>query len=176
MGLLEVPRMLRLLTIILFLFFQQTLYAQNNFIDSKVNFFQEQLPQKTTEPTIKTKATILNTENCTTCSFLEVESAQEFPYINSKSEGVIKLFIDPDCKYSQEAIKILKETLKVNTDLKGQVYLIAPFKSLIPFSQKNQDLVSDEISIILDTEKTYKKQYKITATPSFIVEAKGKIY
>lgn len=168
--------MLCLLTILIFIFSQQNLYAQNTFIDSKVNFFQEQSVPKASETIKKITSATSNTKNCPTCSSSAVDSLNESLKTNAINEPVIKLFIDPACKYSQEAVRILKETLKENTSLKGQVYLIAPYSSLITFSQKNYDLVSEEIPIVLDTEEVYKNKFEIKATPSFIVETRGNVY
>lgn len=159
--------MLRLLIIFFLLIFNSVVFGQNTFFESKVDFFkndseQEKIIKKPTEEQPK----------CVQCSL-----QNPIHEVNSSTSSTvsIKLFINPDCKYSESAINLLKDTLNNNKDFRGYVYIIGSSEKFWNFVFTHRDIAKLEIPMSLDSENLFDTQYKIKQTPAFIIEKNGRI-
>ena len=157
--------------------FETRTFGQNTFFNSKADFFQEQEISKKDSSIQTPMDKGKGPELCQTCSSSpKVFNSSQFNDANNNGKIQIKLFVHPECQYSDGSIKILKETLKNNPNISGAIYIISTFKGFKEFALNHKDIVEANIEITLDTEELYKKAYEIKETPAFIIEKGGQIY
>jgi len=177
MDLLEAQRMLYILIVILIFSFETRTFGQNTFFNSKVDFFQEQEINKKDDSIQTPIDKGEGPELCTTCSSSpKVFNSSQFDDAKINGKIQIKLFVNPECQFSDGSIKILKDTLKNNSDISGMIYVISGFKGFKEFALNHKDIAEANIDITLDTEGLYKKEYEIKESPAFIIEKQGQIY
>jgi len=165
--------MLRILIVSgILIFYPLAALGQNRFLDRKVSFFENSNKSLNLE------------KKCESCN----QEAIREPMLNRansnfviennklKNQTIIKLFIDPNCKYAQSALDNVLRLSKEISRWSFEVYMLGSKDDFRSFVFLNKDFMKSEITINYATDNTDVLNYGITETPTYIIEAQNKIY
>lgn len=144
-------------------------FAQNRFIERKTSFFVQ-------EPKESKKEQLC--QSCMETNGSKV-SSMNVP-LNQVADSLtadrisIRLFIDPQCKYTPQALSGITALVKNNSKIDCQIFVTGSTDVFKKFAVDNAELIKTQIAISHDIEGRFSSQFCINSVPAYIIKGKRK--
>ena len=164
--------MLHILTVIFILFLLlNPASVRANFFEEKDTPVQESGCSECGKETINLSADLKEK-----ISAIEKTVSGNFDKKENHSNNEITLFMDPECGYSDAAVKALLKFKKDNPGWKVKGVIITNGENLKERLLQKQSYFTNEIEFSIDLSGNRVKQFSIQKTPAFVIRYNGKYY
>jgi len=163
--------MLHILTIIFILFLLNPASVRANFFEEKDTPVQESGCSECSKEMVN-----LNPDLKEKVAAIEKTVSSNFDRKENHSNNEITLFIDPECGYSDAAVKALLKFKKDNPGWKVKGVILTNGADLKEKLLQKQSYFTNEIEFSIDLSGNRVKQFGIQKTPAFVVRYNGRYY
>ncbi len=172
MGLLAKKNMLRILGVIFILSF---LISGQNF--ARAGFFEEKAPVQENGCSECSKETVnLNADLRRKTEEIGKIISSNLNKEENLQESEITLFIDPDCGFSDAAVKALVKFKKYNPGWKVRGVILTNGVNLKEKLLQKQSYFTNDIEFSIDLSRNLTKQFGILKTPAYVITYNGRYY
>jgi len=163
--------MLHILTIIFMISLLNPTFARANFFEEKDTPVQESGCSGCTKEVAN-----LNADLKEKVAAIEKTVSSNFDKKENHFNNEITLFIDPECGYSDAAVKALLKFKKDNPGWKVKGVIVSNGKSLKEKLLQKQSYFTNEIEFSIDLSGNRVKQFSIQKTPAFVITYNSRYY
>ena len=162
--------MLRILTLLIITYsLVSSAYGQNIFLDRPASFFLKDPDKKPCSKCQENKTIPKNTK-------IDVESLKkEGIIVPVESIKSISMFIDTNCKFTNNALRDFQQFAQDTKDWKIDVFVSGNFNEFMSLVSKNKDFLKFGVVINFDYLDKKTQENNVTETPTFIIRSNTKI-
>ncbi|MBU0549394.1 MAG: conjugal transfer protein TraF [Candidatus Omnitrophica bacterium] len=155
----------------------------NKFFKSEVNFFngREKYTESRDEDSCDSCAgegevTELNSSLKIRLKSISKQVRENAQVAEDSRQNILYLVIDPDCRFSQQAVDILKAFQHRHRDWGVEGYLAMPLVGMKDILLKDKQFFKTDIRFTIDLKNSFANRFGIEQVPAFVIQYKGIYY